>query len=109
MSYAPHTNTDVKHQRANPYAKATLPLLLGSFRHKDTEAFFEYSERLAPNCDWAPDLPHQLFMSDGSVRAANIKQTVAYVAIDEDAEGRPVLERWPLKQHRHYPTDWVQA
>lgn len=40
---------------------------------------------------------HEIAVCDGSVRFANVKKTVAYVAVDEDDEGNPVIEKWLIK------------
>lgn len=38
-------------------------------------------------------------------RYAKILKTVAYVSIDEDAEGKPIVEKWDIKKHYTYPTN----
>ena len=35
-------------------------------------------------------------------RYANVKKTVAYVCVDEDEFGAPVLEKWQLKNNNVY-------
>lgn len=40
-------------------------------------------------------LPHEIDVLDGT-RPAVIKKTVAYVAVDEDSQGKPVLEKWEI-------------
>jgi hypothetical protein len=35
-------------------------------------------------------------------RYAIVKKTVAYIAVDEDEFGLPVLEKWQLKSNREY-------
>jgi hypothetical protein len=107
MSYAPHTNTDVQHQLRMGLNPTPLPLLLGSFRATETEAFFEYAVRRWGDDGFAPDMPHVLFTIDGT-RLARVLHTVVYVVVDEDDNG-PVIQKWPIKQHRRYPTDWVRA
>jgi hypothetical protein len=44
---------------------------------------------------------HEVDVLDG-VRYANVKQTVAYVCVDEQADGTAVIEKWNIKQHRLY-------
>jgi hypothetical protein len=107
MSYAPHTNTDVQHQLRCGVVPTTLPMLFGSFRAAETEAFFEYSERRWGDDSFAPEMPHVIYVADGT-RLAKVLQTVVYVVVDEDDNG-PVIQKWPIKSHRHYPTDWVRA
>ena len=36
-------------------------------------------------------------------RYARILKTRAYISVDEDAEGNPVVERWVIRNHRRYP------
>jgi hypothetical protein len=40
---------------------------------------------------------YEIAMSDGSVRFANIKKTVAYVCIDIDDLCKPIVEKWKIK------------
>jgi hypothetical protein len=35
-------------------------------------------------------------------RYARITASRAYVVVDEDAEGKPVVETWKIRSHRHY-------
>jgi hypothetical protein len=101
MAYAPHTNTDVDHG-------ANLPLLLGRFKHAETNVDFEYAVRPVDGVDFADDGMHIVYVADGTYRYARVLKTVAWVAIDENADGTPVWERWPLKQHDQYDTSWVR-
>lgn len=74
--------------------------LLGSFVEKDVRGFHEYS----PNTDdmtGAWDFPHVLHTFDG-VRYARILKTVAYIAVDEDEYGLPVVEKWDITSHKKY-------
>ena len=93
MTYAPYTND-----------RRTLDQgrVLGCFDHAKYGTFFEYADRTSFNGPWAADRPHVLFMSDGSTRFATVKRTVAYVIVDEDGDGSPVVEKWRIKRHRHY-------
>jgi len=61
----------------------------GTFTYKETEGYNPYN------------LPHQIDVLDGT-RFAIVKKTVAYIAIDEDEDGNPVLEKWSIKQHKQY-------
>jgi hypothetical protein len=31
-----------------------------------------------------------------------VKKTVAYIVVDEDEFGLPVIEKWNIKRHRNY-------
>lgn len=76
---------------------------IGAFREKDFDKLFEYrlSEGNTPlQLNLFKDLGfiHEIAMSDGSVRFANVKKTVAYVVIDEDINSQPIIEKWQIKQ-----------
>ena len=77
---------------------------IGSFVEKDTGNVFEYSV----NNDalmFCEDLPHKVWVGDvvgHGYRYAIVKKTVAYVAVDEDVNGLPVLEKWELRNNREY-------
>ena len=53
-------------------------------------------------------LPHEVCVSSKDPtgkqnwRAANVKGTVCIIALDEDAEGKPVLEKWAIRHHVKY-------
>lgn len=38
----------------------------------------------------------------GDIRYCNIAKTRAYVVVDEDVNGNPVIEKWVLKTRRNY-------
>ena len=92
MSFAPYYNTTAM----------TQPALLGVILHADTRVQFEYSKRPDGDRDgWAAEYPDRIFVRDGD-RAARVLKTVAYVVIDEDADGEPIVEKWPLASNRAY-------
>ena len=45
------------------------------------------------------DLPHRVWVGykTGQVRYAKVLKTVAYIAVDEDEYGEPVLEKWAIR------------
>jgi hypothetical protein len=47
------------------------------------------------------EYPHKLWTLDG-FRHARILKTVAYIIVDEDEYGLPVIEKWAIKQHKAY-------
>ncbi len=103
MAFAPHTNTDYG------YGK-DVPLLLGQFRESEYGQFYEYAARPEGyGGDFAPEAQHLVYVSDGSFRYARVLKTVAYIVIDEGEEGAPIEERWHLKRHNPYLTDWAEA
>jgi len=71
--------------------------IIGSFRHKDTDVLFEFSENRTGSYE---DYPHLVWVH-GGYRYATVKKTVAHVVIDETDDGF-VSEPWPLKGQRIY-------
>jgi cytochrome c1 len=69
---------------------------LGVFMEKAYGKYFSF--RLTKN-KWATDqgIPHEIDVLDG-VRYANVMRTVAYVCVDEDAEGNAVMQKWNIKR-----------
>ena len=113
MAFAPHHNQNVQNQlrlAEDKSAPTALPLVLGQFRHKDTDVLFEFAERRHPDDSFAPDMPHVIYVGpDSESRLAKVLKTVAYVVVDEEANGEPVIEKWQIKQFRAYDTEWVRA
>ncbi len=75
---------------------------IGQFQEKECGKFFEYriSEGNTPlqgNYGLNHGFIHEIAMIDGSVRFANVKKTVAYVVINEDDLGMPIVEKWQIK------------
>jgi len=83
MAYFTHT--------ANP---------VGAFNEKEYGNPFEYSLNDDP-LTWCEDFPHKVWVGDG-YRYGIVKKTVAYVAVDEDEFGLPVMEKWDILRHRQY-------
>lgn len=79
----------------------------GCFTHRWTDTFFEFSVN---DDDWS-DLPHKVWVTtprpglDSGFRYARVLKTVAYVVVDEDEFGKPVVEKWEIKHHRLYKND----
>jgi hypothetical protein len=75
----------------------------GCFREVSEGNSFRFKRTDNP---WAKDnlLPYEVkFENTGEVRFARILKTVAYIAVDEDANGRPVLNKWNI--HRIWWND----
>jgi hypothetical protein len=76
----------------------------GAFIEKDHGNLFEYDlhgESLLP------EYPHRVWVSENPVndsgwRYALVKKTVAYIVVDEDESGQPVVQKWSIKAHRIY-------
>ena len=75
---------------------------IGNFIEKEYGHNFEYTLSIVEN------YPHKVWVGSGQIggdsgwRYANVKKTVAYVIVDEDDGGGPVLERWFLKSNKEY-------
>ena len=80
--------------------------LLGTFTHATTGVRFDY--RMSDD-DWGKKhgLPHEVHVgvnsTSGETRSAFVKGTVCIIAVDEGADGKPVVEKWKIKQHVIYP------
>ncbi len=80
----------------------------GCFREKDTDNFFEYDKHDDFIEDWIlPDFCHRVWVNsrpvnDSGWRYALVKKTVAYIVIDEDEYGKPVIQKWHIKNHDKY-------
>ena len=82
-----------------------LETVIGSFVEKSAGKTHEYSD-VAPGyfSEWGGNwsmFKHKLWTLDGH-RYALIKKTVAYIVVDEDDAGLPVIEKWDIKQHKEF-------
>lgn len=70
----------------------------GVFFVPETKLWFSFRPSVDP---WGikHELIHEVDVLDGT-RSAVVRKTVAYVAVDEDAHGNPVLERWTITKRR---------
>ena len=83
--------------------------ILGAFRDKEYDNVFEFSNNL-DNVDFArkEQYPHLVWVTnpiprlDSGYRYARVLKTVAYVIVDEDDDGYPVIEKWDIKNRRTY-------
>lgn len=74
--------------------------VLGRFINAETRAVFEYG--VVGDLPFGPEYRCAVWLSDGSFRYAKVLRTVAYVVVDEDECGGPVVERWEIRQHKEY-------
>lgn len=111
MAYAPHNNENVRYQMRCGLVPTDLPIILGQFREADHGKVFEFAERRWPDDTFAADMPHVIYVGGASPepRLAKVLKTVAFVVVDEDADGQPVIERWDIRGCRAYDTAWVRA
>ena len=76
---------------------------IGVFTEKSAGNVFEYSINDDPIME---EWPHKVWVgglvNDQGYRYATVKKTVAYVAVDEDEYGQPVVEKWQLKKNTKY-------
>lgn len=74
------------------------PENIGEFTEGDFDNCFTYR---ATKDEWAlkHGLTCEVDVMHGFCRFAIIKKTVAYICVDQDAEGKPVLEKWFIKKH----------
>lgn len=74
--------------------------IIGEFQEKDHGNFFSYRETVD---DWAISrgMTHEIDVLDG-FRFGIVKKTVAYISVDEDEYGNPVIEKWNIKNHKTF-------
>ena len=86
---------------------SSIKKVIGTFKSKSHGTSFDY-ENNTPDDSWLPvvDYPHRVWVSsffeDSGWRYANVKKTVAYIVLDEDEYGQPVIEKWSIKNHITY-------
>lgn len=72
-------------------------LAIGMFTEIDVDGVHTYAENTGfMTGSW--DFPHILHTFDG-IRYARIEDEVAFIAVDEDEYGMPVVETWKIKDH----------
>ena len=80
-----------------------LGKVLGEFIEKDYGKYFDYAERDEDEVlAWAGDYPHKVYVG-GPVGGNGWRPAVAYVVVDEDDYGKPVVEKWFLKKNVVFP------
>ena len=78
--------------------------VLGCFNESDCGHLFEFADNTRFITHKGMDFPHIIFVgpcTDVQTRFALVKKTVAYVIVDEDADGF-VVEKWDIKKTRFY-------
>jgi len=79
--------------------------IVGCFREKDHDNLFEFSVNDDYEVEFAEQFPHKVWVGDkigNPYRYAHVLKTVAYVAVDENDDGTPVIEKWSIKEWREY-------
>ena len=74
---------------------------IGSFIEKDCNLTHDYGLNEDDMTGTWEQFPHVLFTNDG-IRYANVKKTVAYIAVNEDKYGAPVVEKWSIRSLVEY-------
>ena len=99
MAYAPHHNGMV-----NKYND--LPVVLGCFEN-EYSIFYEFFQVVGFNP--FPEYDNLIYVGPNGceTRYAKILKTVAYVVIDENPDGSPVVEKLYIKKHRNYDISGV--
>lgn len=86
-----------------PYAACVNKQVRGCFKEAAHGHFFEYA---APETgEFIPFPGYELKVYCGPLgefRWAKVIASRAYVAIDEAADGQPVVEKWIIRNHRRY-------
>ena len=88
------------------YAPLDTKGIVGAFTEATYKKRFEYRNSTD---SWGKShgLPHEVCVSYGGDRkeqwrSANVKGTVCYIAVDEGADGKPVMEKWAIRNHVKY-------
>ena len=80
---------------------------IGCFVEKDSGNSFEYSHN-DDEFDWLDneEYPHKIWVggivNDAGYRYGRVLKTRAYIVVDEDEYGRPVVEKWYFKDNWEY-------
>jgi hypothetical protein len=77
------------------------PGATGAFQEKEHGHWFEYR----PTQDeWALEqgLTQEIAVAYGEKRYAQVKKTVAYVAVDENEFGKALIVKWHIRSHNIY-------
>ena len=79
---------------------------IGVFVEKEVGNYFEYSVNDDPLNNCNEDCLHKIWVgglvNDQGYRYGTVKKTVAYIVVDEDEYGLPVIEKWNLKSNKEY-------
>jgi len=78
---------------------------IGEFVEKDYGNTFEFSLNNDTQ-DFCKDYSHKVWVggivNEQGYRYANVKKTVAYIAVDEADDGTAIIEKWNIKKLREY-------
>lgn len=99
----------VEEAYAHPNEKPIGAFTLAGHTKFKTTAHGRFEYRISQDA-WGKShgLPHEVCVSRkdpngrGDWRSANVKGTVCYIAVDEGADGKPVIEKWAITRHVKY-------
>ena len=106
-----YESVEVAEATGNWLYNSKIPLL-GTFTHATTGKRFDY--RMSDD-DYGKKhgLPHEIHVGapsasgfghpNAETRPGLVKGTVCIIGVDEGADGKPVVEKWKIKQHIIYP------
>ena len=87
-------------------APMSVDVVLGEFTEKEFGNYFHYSvnEKYNSGKTFGGRFPHLVWVGGlgQQYRYAEVKKTVAYVVVDEDEYGSPVIEKWLIKKNIAY-------
>lgn len=68
--------------------------IAGQFEEREHGCYFEYRASAGNSAG----MPHEIFVGPhDDYRYGRVLKTVAYVVVDEDEYGAPVIEKWDIK------------
>ena len=85
------------------FAPMNVEPVLGEFVEKEIGNYFHWSENDDP-FNVCEDFPHKVWVGGlgQQYRYAEVLKTVAYICVDEDEFGLPVVEKWFIKNRKEY-------
>ena len=87
-------------------SSSEYPIADGCFWEKSGGNIFEFDMRSDnpefPSRVWVADEDDIIPGLESGWRYAKVKKTVAYLIVDEDEYGKPVVEKWAIKDKRDY-------
>ena len=85
-------------------APMSVEPVLGEFVEKEVGNYFHWSENNHCFLDFHKDFPHIVWVGGlgQQYRYAKVLKTVAYICVDEDECGLPVVEKWEIKNRKEY-------
>lgn len=72
--------------------------VVGQFQEKEYKMYFEYVPAEPESWGETFGFPFKIVVGSlGETRYAKVYKTVAYVVVNEDEYGNPVIEKWQIK------------